>query len=561
MRLLGFTLFGSVVASYALKEHHDIPSGWRMVRPADKSRTMYLQIGLAQGRMDEIIRNLEEDAAETLLQTKYSEFHHSETNSLAVRSPSWSLPAHLHGHIESIQPTTSFLFAASPLRPRQDNSEDLNQAATEEASTPGSVPFLDLLHLPKNLTVSQACNASAVTPLCIRVLYGAHSYAPKAAHQNSMALVNYSGEFNNLTDLDLFLRLYRPDAQASFISHPVAGGINFQTPLTPAQRAQRDGREGALDAQILFGIAAPTPLIAYTVGGALPPFIPSETITTNTNEPFLTWLQYMLALPDEALPRVVATSYGDDESTVPPAYARRVCEGFAQLGLRGVTIVFGAGDWGVGKPEVCADKEFVTSFPASCPYGTSVAATRGVVKEEVAYNDGNGFVSGGGFSRHFKRPGYQSGKRSVVDAYLGGVVKREYEGRYRREGRAYPDVAAQGYRRPIVWDGKTYLVDGTSASAPTFAAMVALVNDALLAAGEPPMGFLNPWLYAGGHEAFTDVTLGSSKGCNTSGFHATPGWDSASGFGTPWFPKFKELAMNRRFRQQRPWYWPAVGVK
>lgn len=60
MRLLGFTLFGSVVASYALKERHDIPSGWRMVRPADKSRTMYLQIGLAQGRMDEIIRNLEE---------------------------------------------------------------------------------------------------------------------------------------------------------------------------------------------------------------------------------------------------------------------------------------------------------------------------------------------------------------------------------------------------------------------------------------------------------------------------------------------------------------------
>lgn len=31
-----------------------------MVRPADKSRTLHLQIGLAQGQMDEMIRNLEE---------------------------------------------------------------------------------------------------------------------------------------------------------------------------------------------------------------------------------------------------------------------------------------------------------------------------------------------------------------------------------------------------------------------------------------------------------------------------------------------------------------------
>lgn len=60
-----------------------------------------------------------------------------------------------------------------------------------------------------------------------------------------------------------------------------------------------------------------------------------------------------------------------------------------------------------------------------------------------------------------------------------------------------------------------------------------LVNDALLAAGKKPLGFLNPWLYSGAYKTFTDVTIGSSFGCNSSGFPATEGWDAVTGFGTP----------------------------
>lgn len=80
--------------------------------------------------------------------------------------------------------------------------------------------------------------------------------------------------------------------------------------------------------------------------------------------------------------------------------------------------------------------------------------------------------------------------------------------------------------------GRRILVDGTSASAPTFAAVVALVNDALIAAGEPPLGFPNPLVYSRGFEVFTDITTGSNAGCNTSGFPSGKGWDAASGFGT-----------------------------
>jgi tripeptidyl-peptidase-1 len=65
------------------------------------------------------------------------------------------------------------------------------------------------------------------------------------------------------------------------------------------------------------------------------------------------------------------------------------------------------------------------------------------------------------------------------------------------------------------------------------AAIISLVNDALIADGKPALGFLNPWLYSEGFKSFTDITVGSNKGCNTSGFPAAVGWDAASGFGTP----------------------------
>ncbi|KAJ7452721.1 hypothetical protein B0H11DRAFT_283160 [Mycena galericulata] len=66
--------------------------------------------------------------------------------------------------------------------------------------------------------------------------------------------------------------------------------------------------------------------------------------------------------------------------------------------------------------------------------------------------------------------------------------------------------------------------------------MVALVNDRLIAAGKPVLGFLNPFLYSpAGKASFTDVTSGSNPGCNTNGFSASPGWDPVAGLGTPNF--------------------------
>ena len=95
----------------------------------------------------------------------------------------------------------------------------------------------------------------------------------------------------------------------------------------------------------------------------------------------------------------------------------------------------------------------------------------------------------------------------------------------------------------IVWAGNVSTVGGTSASSPTFAAVIALVNDALIAKGKSPLGFLNPWIYGGAYKTLTDVTSGSSIGCNTSGFPAEVGWDAVTGFGTPYLPKLQSYAL------------------
>ena len=57
------------------------------------------------------------------------------------------------------------------------------------------------------------------------------------------------------------------------------------------------------------------------------------------------------------------------------------------------------------------------------------------------------------------------------------------------------------------------------------AGVISLLNDYLISNGEPPLGFLNPWLYADGLMGLNDITSGSNPGCSTDGFPAIAGWD------------------------------------
>ena len=240
-------------------------------------------------------------------------------------------------------------------------------------------------------------------------------------------------------------------------------------------------------------------------------------------------------LAQDKLPHVISSSYGEDEQTVPESYARSVCNQFAQLGARGITFLCSSGDSGVGQNGACFSNDgkntstFLPSFPATCPYVTAVGGTKNFEPEVAAYDDKNEYASGGGFSKYFKRPSYQD---KIVDTYVTNLGYR-FDGLYNPRGRGYPDISAQSQSVNVVWNVVSGQIDGTSASTQTLAGIMTLVNDALLAAGKPVLGFLNPCLYTRLSKAFTDVTNGSAVGCDSEGFPAQAGWDAVTGFGTP----------------------------
>jgi tripeptidyl-peptidase-1 len=125
-----------------------------------------------------------------------------------------------------------------------------------------------------------------------------------------------------------------------------------------------------LDSQYAGSLSYPTPNTYYLTGGS-PPYLKDGATTSDSNEPYLDWLHYILDQKNGTIPQTISTSYGDDEQTVPPDYAESVCSLFAQLGTMGVSLLFASGDWGVGM-EPCLSNdganrtEFLPLFPASC---------------------------------------------------------------------------------------------------------------------------------------------------------------------------------------------------
>merc|ERR1712196_267943 len=111
-------------------------------------------------------------------------------------------------------------------------------------------------------------------------------------------------------------------------------------------------------------------------------------------------------------------------------------------------------------------------------------------------------------------------------------------------GRGIPDVSLDGHAYAIVVGGLWGSVDGTSASAPSFAGMVSLMNARRKAAGLTTLGFLNPLLYAN-EDAFNDITIGDNRCASVGwlccgGYDATVGWDPVTGLGTPDFRKLEQ---------------------
>lgn len=261
---------------------------------------------------------------------------------------------------------------------------------------------------------------------------------------------------------------------------------------------------------------------------------------------------------------VISISYSSEEQQLSSNYDQRQCSEWMKLSLQGITIVGATGDSGIaGNAGECMEDvygNFTIFNPLSltnCPYVLAVGAT------ELApgYPDGSegheiattGFFSSGGFSNICGTPEWQ---QSAVDLYFqenpspykyyNTTVYQKFGaggGVFNRGGRGFPDVSANGNSVVTVDNNNVGLNGGTSASAPTVAAILNRINEERLKAGMPTLGFVNPALYAN-PSVLNDVTVGNSGGCNTTGFSAAKCWDPVTGLGTPDYPKMLQYFLS-----------------
>jgi hypothetical protein len=187
----------------------------------------------------------------------------------------------------------------------------------------------------------------------------------------------------------------------------------------------------------------------------------------------------------------------------------------------------GGANTGVLRPPT--DRPFVISVG-----GTTLtsAGTGGAWVSETSWNwnstGGGTNGTGGGVSTVYTIPSWQVGIASM--ATNGGSITM----------RNVPDVAMIADAIYVVYNnGLTTSVGGTSASSPLWAAYAAIINQQAVSFGQPPVGFINPAVYALGNGPgyltnFHDITTGNNtNAANPTKFFATATYDLCTGWGSP----------------------------
>ena len=234
----------------------------------------------------------------------------------------------------------------------------------------------------------------------------------------------------------------------------------------------------------------------------------------------------------DPVPTILSISYGwgpdDDTQIMSPADYGLLSTLFQDAAQMGITVLVSSGDSG---PSLSQGYKYAqASYPASDPWvlacgGTTIGdITAGSFAEYVWNNPPTDGATGGGVSAFFAVPPYQNGiaipKRN---APKGNV------------GRGLPDVAgnagpASGYT--LYLRGQAQQTGGTSAVAPLYAGLIAVVNSLL---GGNKAGFLNPSLYKLGNQVCRDIASPPGPANNNyngvKGYPCVKGWDACTGLG------------------------------
>jgi kumamolisin len=350
---------------------------------------------------------------------------------------------------------------------------------------------------------SHAAAAAAVSYTALQV---AQAYTFPTSGDGSgqtIGIIELGGGYNQ-SDLQTYFSGLNISPAPTVVAVSVDGAQN-----QPTGDTNGPDTEVALDIEVAGAVAPGAQIAVY--------FAP------NTDAGFLDAINQ--AVMDKVnAPSVISISWGGPESSWTAQSLQSYNSALQAAAAVGVTVCVACGDNGSTDGET--DGLDHVDFPASSPYslacgGTTLTISGSSIANEVVWNDlssGEG-ATGGGVSGTFPIPTWQ--------ANAGVPPSTNPEG---YAGRGVPDVAgdadpATGYQ--VQADGQSFAVGGTSAVAPLWAGLIALMNQSL----GTPVGYLNPTLYQNVGEnagAFRDITSG-----NNGDYSAGPGWDACSGWGSP----------------------------
>ncbi len=314
-----------------------------------------------------------------------------------------------------------------------------------------------------------------------------------------IALVELGGGFNASDNMAAFGAMKLPTP--TVVAVPVDGGTNAPSPGNDADT------EVALDIQVAGGVAPGAKIAVYfspNTDAGFTDAISSATHDTANN------------------PSVISISWGGPENQWTAQAVQSMNSALQDAASVGISVFVASGDSlatdGVGDGVAHVD------FPASSVWaigcgGTQITVANGAITAETVWNDGNS-GTGGGISDLFAVPSFQSGV-TLPPSVNGG-----------RKGRGVPDIAGNaapgsGYR--VVSDGQTGVVGGTSAVAPLWAGLTALLNQKT----GKPVGFFLARLYAA-KSGTREITTGNNRPAgSTIGYDSGPGWNACTGLGVP----------------------------
>ncbi|HSN02580.1 MAG TPA: protease pro-enzyme activation domain-containing protein [Acidimicrobiales bacterium] len=226
-------------------------------------------------------------------------------------------------------------------------------------------------------------------------------------------------------------------------------------------------------------------------------------------------------IADDNTASIVTTSWGtcEGDPSGSPSAEQAI---FEQMAAQGQTVFASAGDYGSSDCTGITTNALAVDDPASQPFVTGVGglSVNSISPlSETVWNSGSssGGAGGGGVSTLWSRPSWQ---------VAPGITSAQTM-------RLVPDLSVMGDPNTgfiEYYSGSWGSIGGTSIGSPLMSAVAAVAAQSCDAGR---LGFLNPTLYAMASTGYNDVTTGSNDIFGVGGYSAGPGYDMASGLGSP----------------------------